>query len=71
MEIGGYGYDKPEYVRLAEQIYQCKNDKEALELELNNMRFHYDYIKKRKGLVFYFCDTFCALWRMEADYKRM
>ena len=51
MEIGGYGYDKPEYVRLAEQIYQCKNDKEALELELNNTRFHYDYIKKRKGLV--------------------
>ncbi|HCJ07502.1 MAG: hypothetical protein PUC55_07105 [Lachnospiraceae bacterium] len=51
MEIGGYGYEKPEYVRLAEQIYQCKNDKEALELELNNTRFHYDYIKKRKGLV--------------------
>lgn len=51
MEIGGYGYEKPEYVRLAEQIYQCKNDKEALELELNNTRFHYKYIKKRKDLV--------------------
>lgn len=51
MEMGGYSYEKPEYVRLAEQIYQCKNDKEALELELNNTRFHYDYIKKRKGLV--------------------
>ena len=51
MEMGVYGYEKPEYIRLAEQIYRCKNDKEALELELNNTRFHYDYIKKRKGLV--------------------
>lgn len=51
MEMGGYGYEKPEHVRLAEQIYQYKNDKEALELELSNTRFHYEYIKKRKGLV--------------------
>ncbi len=51
MEMGGYGYEKPDLVQLAEQIYQCKNEKEKLELELGNTRFHYDYIGKRKRLV--------------------
>ena len=48
MEIGGYGYEKPELLKVAEQIYSCKCEKQDLELQLSSERFHYDYIPKRK-----------------------
>ena len=51
MEIGTYGYEKSELLTLAEQIYQCKHDIEDLELELNEVQFHYTYIGKRKDIV--------------------
>lgn len=48
MEIGGYGYEKPELLKVAEQIYSCKCEKQDLELQLSSERFHYSYIPKRK-----------------------
>lgn len=48
MEIGGYGYEKPELIKVAEQIYSCKCEKQDLELQLSSERFHYSYIPKRK-----------------------
>ncbi|MGN0155391.1 MAG: hypothetical protein ACI4A3_13150 [Lachnospiraceae bacterium] len=51
MEIGGYGYEKPELLSIAEKIYDCKSKKQDLELTLSSERFHYSYIPKRKNLV--------------------
>lgn len=48
MEIGGYGYEKPELLKVAEEIYSCKCEKQDLELQLGTERFHYSYIPKRK-----------------------
>lgn len=48
MEIGGYGYEKPELLKVAEQIYSCKCEKQDLELQLSSEKFHYSYIPKRK-----------------------
>ena len=44
MEIGGYGYEKPELLKMAEQIYSCKCEKQDLELQLSSEKFHYSYI---------------------------
>lgn len=51
MEIGGYGYKKPEMIKIAEQIYDCKCEKQDLELQLNTERFHCSYIPRRKRMV--------------------
>lgn len=51
MEIGGYGYIKPELVKIAEEIYECRGKIKEAELELSEEQFHYDYISVRKNLV--------------------
>lgn len=51
MEIGGYGYEKPELLKIAEQLYACKGRKQDLELELDSEQFHQKYIPKRKKLM--------------------
>lgn len=51
MEIGGYGYEKPELLSIAEKIYDYKSQKQDLELTLGSEHFHYSYIPKRKKLV--------------------
>lgn len=48
MEVGEYGYKKPELVKVSEQIYECREKKRELELELSSEQFHYKYIPKRK-----------------------
>lgn len=51
MKIGGYGYEKPELLKIAEQIYACKSRKQDLELELDSEKFHQKYIPKRRELI--------------------
>lgn len=51
MEIGEYGYKKPELVSLSEQIYEYKEENRKLKFELSSEKFHYSYIPKRKKLV--------------------
>lgn len=51
METNESRYEKTELVRIAEQIYDCKETKKQLELQLSDEQFHYRYIPKRKELV--------------------
>ncbi|MCM1496943.1 MAG: hypothetical protein NC124_00575 [Clostridium sp.] len=51
MEMGGFGYEKPKLVEIAEKIYSCKSEKERLELELDTEKFHQRYIPQRKELI--------------------
>ena len=51
MEVGGYGYIKPELVKIAEEIYECRGRIKEAELELSEEQFHYEYISIRKNLV--------------------
>lgn len=51
MELGGYGFEKSELMKLAEEIYELKSKKQDLELTLHGEQFHYKYIPKRKNLV--------------------
>lgn len=51
MEVGGYGYIKPELVKIAEEIYECRGKIKEAELELSEEQFHYEYISIRKKLV--------------------
>lgn len=51
MELGGYGFEKPELLKIAEEIYALKGKKQDLELSLHSEQFHYKYIPKRKNLV--------------------
>lgn len=44
-------YNNPEFVKVAEEIYECQGKKQELELSLSSERFHYGYIAKRKDLV--------------------
>lgn len=48
MELGGYGFEKSDLLKLTEQIYNLKKKKQDLELTLNNEEFHYRYIPQRK-----------------------
>ncbi len=50
MELGGYGFEKTELLKLTEEIYELKNKKQATELQLSSEQFHYQYIPKRKQL---------------------
>lgn len=50
MELGGYGFEKPELLKLAEQIYECKGKKQELELELSNVKFHERYLPQRREI---------------------
>lgn len=50
MEIGGYGFEKSELLKIAEEIYDLKSKKQDLELTLHDEQFHYKYIPKRKSL---------------------
>lgn len=51
MELGDYGFEKSELLKIAEEIYEWKGRKRDLELTLHSERFHYKYIPKRKSLV--------------------
>ncbi len=52
MEVAQHNhYDSPEFVKIAEEIYEYQGKKQELELSLNSERFHYSYISKRKDLV--------------------
>lgn len=51
MEISGYGYEKTELHKIAEQIYDYKYQKQDLELKLGDEKFHYSYIPKRKRMI--------------------
>ena len=61
MELGGYGFEKSELMKIAEEIYELKGKKQDLELTLHGERFHYKYIPKRKNLVEHEV-TFRLLW---------
>lgn len=61
MELGGYGFEKSELIKLAEEIYELKGKKQDLELTLHSEQFHYKYIPKRKNLVEHEV-TFRLLW---------
>ncbi len=61
MELGGYGFDKPELLKIAEEIYSLKSKKQDLELTLHSERFHFQYIPKRKHLAEHEV-TFRLLW---------
>ncbi len=50
MEIGGYGYEKPELLRITEEIYDCKSKKRDLELELSSAKFHQSYLPQRREI---------------------
>lgn len=50
MELGGYGFEKSELLKIAEDIYALKSKKQDLELTLSSEKFHYKYIPKRKNL---------------------
>lgn len=47
----GAGYQKSEALVLAEKIYDCKNEKKDLELQLSTEEFHFKYILVRKKRV--------------------
>ncbi len=51
MEVGGYGYIKPELVKIAEEIYAYRGKIKELEIELSEEEFHYGYISVRQNLV--------------------
>lgn len=61
MELGGYGFEKSELIKIAEKIYELKSKKQDLELTLYDEQFHYKYIQKRKNLVEHEV-TFRLLW---------
>ncbi len=61
MELGGYGFEKSELMKIAEEIYDLKGKKQDLELTLHGEQFHYQYIPKRKNLVEHEV-TFRLLW---------
>lgn len=50
MELGGYGFEKPELLKLAEQIYEYKGKKQELELELSSVKFHERYLPQRREI---------------------
>ncbi len=50
MEIGGYGYEKPELLRITEEIYDCKSKKRELELKLSSAKFHQSYLPQRREI---------------------
>lgn len=50
MEIGGYGYEKPELLRIIEEIYDCKSKKRDLELKLSSAKFHQSYLPQRREI---------------------
>ncbi len=50
MELSGYGFEKSELLTITEDIYELKNKKQAVELQLASEQFHYQYIPKRKQL---------------------
>lgn len=50
MELGGYGFEKPELLKLAEQIYEYKGKKQELELELSSVKFHEKYLPQRREI---------------------
>ncbi len=50
MELGGYGFEKTELLKITEEIYELKGKKQAAELQLGSEQFHYEYIPKRKQL---------------------
>lgn len=50
MELGGYGFEKSELLKIAEEIYALKSKKQDLELTLHSEQFHSQYIPKRKHL---------------------
>lgn len=43
-----FGYEKPELIRITEQIYDVKEECKRLEFEMSSLEFHKDYILKRK-----------------------
>lgn len=52
MEVAQHNhYNSPEFVKIAEEIYEYQGKKQELELSLSSERFHYGYISKRKDLV--------------------
>lgn len=51
MELGGYGFEKTELLKIAEEIYDLKSKKQDLEFTLHSEQFHYKYIPKRKNIV--------------------
>ena len=61
MELGGYGFEKSELLKIAEEIYALKSKKQDLELTLHSEKFHYKYIPKRKHLAEHEV-TFRLLW---------
>ena len=61
MELGGFGFEKSELMKLAEDIYELKSKKQDLELTLHSEQFHYKYIPQRKSLAEHEV-TFRLLW---------
>lgn len=50
MELGGYGFEKSELLKLAERIYEYKGKKQELELELSSVKFHEKYLPQRREI---------------------
>ncbi len=61
MELGGYGFEKSELLKVTEEIYSLKSKKQELELTLQSEKFHSKYIPKRKKLAEHEV-TFRLLW---------
>lgn len=47
----GSGYEKPEYIRISEQIHKKKDEKKKLELALSEAKLQYRYIATRKSVM--------------------
>lgn len=50
MELGGYGFEKSELIKLAERIYELNGKKQQLELQLFSEEFHRKNIPKREDM---------------------
>lgn len=50
MELGGFGFEKPELMKIAEEIYSLRHKRQGLELELASEEFHQSYIPQRRNL---------------------
>ncbi|MBQ9984502.1 MAG: hypothetical protein IJP29_07925 [Lachnospiraceae bacterium] len=50
MELGGFGFEKPELMKIAEEIYSLRHKRQGLELELTSEEFHQSYIPQRRNL---------------------
>lgn len=52
MNLGDYSYEKPELVRIAEKIYECKANKRAVEYQLDEEEHHYHNIIRKQSISF-------------------